>query len=87
MYSLKERERLMVDQHGEACTKVAAAKILGCTPPTVRSMLGDGRLDAACGGTKVDVRSIARYIVAPAQEDFEARRRKYMQRNNTQFLV
>ena len=87
MYTVTERERLMVDQHGEVCTKVAAAKILGCGPSTVRTMLEDGRLDTACAGKMVDVRSIARYIAAPAQENFEARKRKYMLRNNTQFVV
>lgn len=55
----------MTALYGEACTRVTAAKILSRTPGTVREMLKDGRLDYACGGAMVDVRSIARYICRP----------------------
>lgn len=87
MYTTTERESLMVEMHGEVCNKTTACKILSCSASTVRAMLEDGRLDSACEGRMVDVRSIARYIAAPKQEDFEARKRKYMLRNNTQFVV
>jgi hypothetical protein len=35
----------------------------------------------------VDVRSIARYICQPAQEDFEAKRRRYKRRHGTEWAV
>ena len=66
----------MLSRYGEVCTKTMAAKILGRTPKTVRVMLEDGRLEGACAGTMVDVRSIARYITAPQQAEFEARMRR-----------
>lgn len=66
----------MLDRYGEVCTKTQAARILGRSPKTVRVMLTDGRLEAACAGEMVDVRSIAAYITAPRQSDFEARVRR-----------
>ena len=63
----------MVERYGEVCTRQRAAKILGCSSTKVRGMLADGRLDTACEGTMVDVRSIARYIEKPKQMDYEAR--------------
>lgn len=87
MIDMQDREAVMVAQYGEVCTQTTAARVLSCSTATVRVMLDDGRLDRACGGRMVDVRSIARYIAAPAQEDFEARRRKLMRRNGTSFAV
>ena len=66
----------MLERYGEVCTKTMAAKILGRTPKTVRIMLGDGRLESACAGTMVDVRSIAEYIAQPCQIDELARQRR-----------
>lgn len=57
-----ERTACMVELYGEVCKKADAARILHSTAPTIRAMLADGRLDSACGGEMVDVRSIARYI-------------------------
>ncbi len=73
-----QQERLddMLSRYGEVCTKARAARILGRNVKTVRAMLADGRLEAACGGTMVDVRSIAAYITAPKKADFEARVRR-----------
>ena len=71
--TLQEREDLMVTKYGEVCSQAAAARIISRAPNTIKAMLNDGRLDAACGGVKVDVRSIARYIMSPKQEDFKAR--------------
>lgn len=71
--TLKEREELMVAQYGEVCSKAAAGRIISRNADTIRRMIEDGRLDAACGGTAVDVRSIARYIMSPKEEDFKAR--------------
>lgn len=57
------REEQMVSRYGEACQKKTAAMILGCkSPSTITAMLADGRLRSACGGERVDVRSICSYI-------------------------
>ena len=66
----------MLERYGEVCTKTMAAKILGRTPKTVSVMLEDGRLESACAGTMVDVRSIAKYITQPRQIDEAARQRR-----------
>ena len=71
-----EREELMTAQYGEVCTKATAGRILSRSTQTITAMLKDGRLDDACGGQMVDVRSIARYIMAPRAEDHRARMRK-----------
>ncbi len=84
---LRERERDMVLLYGEACSKKAAARILHMAPGTINAMLQDGRLDAACQGTRVDVRSIARYLVAPAEENHKARRRKAIQKSGCKWRV
>ena len=74
--TLRERENLLVAQHGEVTTISNAARVLSRARNTVMKMLQDGRLDYACEGTRVDVRSIARYIMAPKQEDYAARQRR-----------
>lgn len=66
----------MLDRYGEVCKRTVAAKILGCSKGKVRDMLEDGRLALACGGTMVDVRSIAAYIMRPREMNEEARQRK-----------
>lgn len=71
-----DRMNDMLSRYGEVCTKAQAARILGRSPKTVRVMLADGRLETACAGDMVDVRSIAAYITAPRQSDFEARVRR-----------
>lgn len=87
--SLSEADRvqLMVDKYGEVCKKSKAAKILDRSVNTINVMLRDGRLDEACGGTMVDVRSIARYITAPRAEDFEARKRRRIARTGCKWIV
>lgn len=85
--TLEERTATLVQLHGEVCTKTAAAKILGRSFNTIKSMLADGRLDAACAGSMVDVRSIARYICQPQSADFEARAERYKQRRGTKWAV
>ena len=74
--TMQEREALLVREHGEVVTYTQAGRILSRSIKTVKAMLEDGRIDYACAGTRVDVRSIARYIAAPRQEDFNARVRK-----------
>lgn len=66
----------MLERYGEVCTRVAAARILGCSTGKIKCMLHDGRLETACGGTMVDVRSIAAYIVQPRQADEMAKQRR-----------
>lgn len=87
MIDLNDRVTVMVKLYGEVCTRKDAAKMLGRTAETVSKMMQDGRLDSACGGTMVDVRSIARYIAAPEQEDFEARKRRQMRKHGSNWSV
>jgi len=62
----------LVDQHGEVVTKTGAMRILKMGHEKVTQMLDDGRLDKACEGTGVSVRSIARYMQNPKQADWNA---------------
>lgn len=71
-----DRMNDMLDRYGEVCNKTVAAKILGCSTGKVRMMITDGRLETACAGTMVDVRSIAEYIQQPRQIDELARQRR-----------
>lgn len=87
MIPFEERADLMVKCYGEVCKRSEAARILGRNPTTINAMLADGRLDAACEGTRVDVRSIARYISAPAQADEEARITRLKRRNGSEWAV
>lgn len=66
----------MLDRYGEAVSKVKAGRILDVCDQTIVRMLEDGRLASCCAGTKVDVRSIAKYLDAPAVADQEARARR-----------
>lgn len=83
----EERSRLMVAEHGETCSKAAAARIMGCDPHTIARWIADGRIDAACAGTRIDVRSLARYLAAPVEENFKARKRVYTLRTGCEFYV
>lgn len=74
--TLQEREQMLVSQWGEVTTVTNAARILSRARNTVLEMLRDGRLDYACQGSMVDVRSIARYIMSPKQEDCKAKARR-----------
>ena len=85
--SYEERSRIMTEQYGEACTKKVAAHILGRDARTIARWIADGRIDDACAGTMVDVRSLARYLAAPKQMDLEARRRKMALKYNHEFVV
>lgn len=59
------REATLVERYGESVDKTVAAKVLGVTRATVYAMLADGRINGACGGRRVDVRSIAHYLSTP----------------------
>lgn len=72
----EERAAIMLELYGEACTKAQAAKMLNCSGGTIANMIEDGRIEAACAGTRVDVRSIAEYIMCRDQKNFETRMRK-----------
>lgn len=75
------RNTLLLD-HGEYVDKVSAAQILGVTRATVYAMLDDGRITAACGGSKVSVRIIADYIA----DNSNKRRRKKKNEGNPEKL-
>ena len=60
---LARKEEALVAQYGEYVDKTA--KILGVTRATVYAMLADGRIEGACSGRRVAVRSIARYMATP----------------------
>jgi len=76
VYPLPTRLQYLIGVYGECCRQCVATKILGVTPPTIIQMMRDGRLRSVCGGSMVDVHSIAEYMDAPAQADFEARLKK-----------
>lgn len=73
---MTDRLNDMLERYGEVCKRTVAAHILGCSTGKIASMLKDGRLELACGGEMVDVRSIAAYITAPRQADELARQRR-----------
>lgn len=83
----QERVELLVNKHGEVCTRTDAAKILSKCRQTINAMLADGRLDSACAGDMVDVRSIARYIMAPRQADFEVHKRNMQRKHKSEWAV
>lgn len=71
----KERSEALTARYGEAVDKTVAAKILGVTRATVYTMLSDGRIESACAGRRVSVRSIASYL--SRRTGGERRRRAY----------
>ena len=62
-----------VAQYGEYVDKTATARILGVTRATVYAMLADGRIEGACSGRRVAVRSIARYMATPKSRGTKTR--------------
>ena len=87
MNDLNARLDDMLARYGEVCNKTVAARILGRSVNTVKAMVRDGRLDAACAGTMVDVRSIARYICQPEEAEEAARVRRYKARRGSGWAV
>ena len=87
MMTLQERTDMMVDRYGEVCSKAEAGRILSRDPRIISRMIKDGRLESACGGSMVDMRSIARYIAQPEQEENEARARRIKLKYNSEFAV
>ncbi len=78
-----DRHAEMVEKYGEACTKTTASKLISCSTQTINAMLKDGRIRPACGGSRVDVRSLADYIENRGEKNREARltksgRRRYV---------
>lgn len=63
--STTAKEDHLIRKYGEYVDKTQAAKILCVTRATVYAMLADGRIQGACSGRRVDIRSIARYMAAP----------------------
>ena len=56
------REEQLTRTYGETCTVAQAARILGRSRTTVYSLLDDNKIHRIADGTRVDVRSIARYL-------------------------
>ena len=77
----------MLARYGEAVRQVDAARMLTVSRRTVQQMLADGRLRRCCEGTRVDVRSIAEYLMAPAEMDEEARLERIKRRRGTAWAV
>jgi hypothetical protein len=75
----KERADRMAFLYGECCTKTKASTILGRSTKTIQVMLEDGRLSVAGDGL-VDVRSIAKYIENPKQNNFMASKKRHGKR-------
>ena len=63
--ALASKEEELLGRYGEYVDKTVTAKILGVTRATVYAMLADGRIEGACAGRRVSVRSIAQYMAAP----------------------
>lgn len=80
-------EEKMVERYGEVCNKRTAGRILSRSASCINAMLKDGRLDEACAGTMVSVRSIARYISAPRLEENKARIRRIKEKNGSNWAV
>lgn len=55
----------LTERYGEYVDKTVAARILGVTRTTVYAMLADGRIQGACSGRRVSVRSIEQYMLKP----------------------
>ena len=53
----------------------------------LKSMLDDGRLAWACGGTMVDVRSIAEYICEPRAQEEKARKQRVARKYSSNWAV
>ena len=64
----------MLARYGECVNFADAGRILSRCRKTVKDMTADGRLRLVCGGTMVDVRSIAEYIEGPEQAEEKARK-------------
>lgn len=63
------KDEPLVVLYGSNVDKSMAAKILGVTRATVYAMLADGRIEGAYGGSRVDVRSIERFINSSNRKD------------------
>ena len=85
--STDERVALMVRMYGECCTKAAAARVLGRNVRTISRMLDDGRIEYACAGTMVDVRSIVEYMYNTARIDEKVRVERVRRRYGTKYAV
>lgn len=59
------REVTMVREYGEAVTKTAACRIIHVSKSTLYRLISEKRVALACGGTRIDVRSLAEYIDRP----------------------
>lgn len=75
-----DRIGTLTARYGEACNRKKAAEIIGCSPVTISSLIRDGRINSACEGTRVDVRSLAEYIEDKPNKDRQAKIKRRMER-------
>lgn len=68
-----DRRTEMVREHGEAISRSKAAELLNVGYDTITRLLLDGRVKAACAGTRIDTRSLADYIEDRGAYDHSAR--------------
>lgn len=85
--TLQERTQAMLMMYGEVCSRSEAARMLRKDSRTINAMLADGRLEWACGGTMVDVRSIAQFIHSPAQAEETGRINRLKRRVGSDYVV
>lgn len=85
---LRERTEDMISRHGEVVRKSYAAQhILHCSTAKVRQLLEAHCLEYACGGTMIDMYSIARYICNRDEEEFKARQYRAAKKTNCKWRV
>ena len=57
----------------ETVTVADAARIIGMSRNSMYALLRRGKISRACGGKRIDVRSVARYIDEPAVTNHRVR--------------
>lgn len=87
MIDFNNREEIMVRMYGEVTSKRDAAKILSVSTSKIKSMVNDGRIEAACAGTMIDVRSLARYIAEPKAMEEIGRINRIKAKNDTRWAI
>ena len=68
MPDVDDTELTLTRKYGLHVDKTVAAQVLGVTRATVYAMLADGRIEGSCGGKRVSVSSIARYLHSPGMK-------------------
>ena len=58
-----DRYAAMVDRYGEACKIEQACEAMNVSRTTMYRLVTDGKIKTACEGRRIDVRSMAKYIM------------------------